>query len=109
MSEMYIVQAAGKLETSGKKTRGVLVCEDTKAVFSQKGTAVAEFVYNDMAKLQNVRTGDTSTKLTVTMKDGTVYVFDLSRSLKVYPYIEQRWQSKPVEQKSRVDELRRLA
>jgi len=108
MSEMkYTVQAHGTITAAGKKLgKGVFVCDETSASFIIKNEAVAEIVYEEMANEHKVRTGDTSDRITINMKDGTEYVLDLHKSLKIYPYIQQHWQSKPVVENTRINQLK---
>ena len=106
MSEtMY--KSSGTLLLKGKKYKGVMVSEDTKAVFTGKGQRF-EMPYSDIAVLKNVRNGGMSSTITVKMSDETEYVFMLTNGLKVYHNMDKRWDNKPIV-RSRADELHRLA
>lgn len=116
MNELNTVSSAGILQlVSGRKFHGKLVCNETGAAFYKKGqeTPFVEFQYAKINRLDNIRRGGTTSDVTVVLKDaandGIKYTFELSQGLKVYNFIDQHWTTRPVQKKSRADELKRLA
>ena len=116
MSETNMVKSAGILTlVNGKKIRGELVCKETGAAFYAKKSQepMVEFQYTKINRLDNIRHGGTLSTVTVVLKavenDGQKYSFELNQGLKVHKFIEDHWTDKPVQKKSRADELHRLA
>ena len=109
---MNTVQSAGTLKLiDGKKFKGRLVAGETGAAFYCKGqdTPFVEWNYTRLHRMDNVRTGGTSTQITVILKDDSRYIFFMDHGLKVYNQMDSHWVDKPVTQKTRGDELHRLA
>ena len=116
MNELNTVSSAGILQlVSGKKFRGKLVCNETGAAFYKKNqeTPFVEFQYAKLNRLDNIRRGGTTSDVTVVLKDaandGVKYTFELDQGLKIHNFIDQHWTTRPVQKKSRADELKRLA
>ena len=112
MSENNIVKSNGTLITiDGKKTRGRLEAGETGAAFYKKGSAepLLQWHYTRLHRMDNIRRGGTSSKITVILKDDSRYIFDLDQGLKVYSQMDKNWADKPVVRKTRGDELHRLA
>ncbi len=116
MSEQHTVSSAGTLIlVNGKRIRGELVAgEESAAFYSKKSKEpVAQFRYARINRLDNIRHGGTFSTVTVVLKaaenDGQKYSFELNHGLKVYQFIDSHWTDKPVQPKSRADELKRLA
>ena len=112
MSELNTVKSAGTLKTiSGKKYKGTLQATETGAAFYEKGkdTPLVEWTYPRMHRVDNIRRGGVSSQVTVILKDDSRYIFDLDYGLKVFNHIDQHWADKPVVQRTRGDELHRLA
>ncbi len=116
MSEQNMVKSAGILTlVSGKKIRGELVCREEGAAFYEKKSTepVVEFHYARINRLDNIRHGGTLSTVTVVLKavenDGQKYSFELNQGLKVHKFIEDHWTDKPVQKRTRADELHRLA
>ncbi len=112
MSEINKVKSFGTLKLiSGKKYRGTLIADDTGAAFySGKQTEpVAQWQYNRMNRMDNIRFGGTSSQITVILKDDTRYIFELNQGLKLFNHMESHWADKPVTVRTRGEELRRLA
>ncbi len=112
MSEQNTVKSVGTMKTiSGRKYRGTLIAGETGAAFYEKGkdTPLVEWKYTRLHRLDNIRRGGTSSQVTVILKDDSRYIFDLDYGLKVYSQMDKNWADKPVTQKTRGDELHRLA
>ena len=116
MSEQKIVKSAGILTLiNGKRIRGELVCSEKSAKFTPKKASdqSVEFAYAKINRLDNIRHGGTLSTVTVVLKavenDGQRYSFELNQGLKVYKFIEDHWEDRPVQRRSRADELHRLA
>ena len=112
MSEINTVRSNGTLKLiDGKKYRGYLEADENGAAFYKKGTYTpfVEWHYPRLHRMDNIRRGGTSTQLTVILKDDSRYVFELDHGLKLYNFMDSRWTDKPVQPKTRGDELRRLA
>ena len=111
MSERKLNRYAGTFSMSDTaKVPGELLLEETKATFiSNRGTEVISFAINDMQKLQNTRHGNISSTISITLKSGESFKFTLDRGVPAYDYMNARWTDRPQVQKSRADELRRLA
>ena len=112
MSEMDTVRSSGILKLpSGKKYRGELVASETGAAFYARGQQdpVAEWQYVRMERIDNIRLGGTTSQVTVILKDDSRYVFELSKGLKLYSFMDNHWTDKPAVVLTRADELRRLA
>ncbi len=112
MSEINKVQSNGTLKLiDGRKYRGHLEADENGAAFYQKGTNTpfVEWHYPRLHRMDNIRRGGTSTQLTVILKDDSRYVFELDHGLKLYNFMDSHWADKPVQPKTRGDELRRLA
>ncbi len=106
MSEtMY--KSSGTLTFKGKKYRGELISEEKVARFHCSKMPL-EMPYEEMEVLKNVRNGGMSSTITVKMKDGNEYVFQLPNGLKVYHNMDKMWDNKP-RVRSRAEELHRLA
>lgn len=106
MSEtMY--KSSGTLTFKGKKYRGELISEEKVARFHCNKMPL-EFPYEEMEVLKNVRNGGMSSTVTIKMKDGNEYLFQLPNGLKVYHNMDKMWDNKP-RVRSRAEELHRLA
>lgn len=106
MSEtMY--KSSGTLTFKGKKYRGELISEEKVARFHCAKLPL-EMPYEEMEVLKNVRNGGMSSTITVKMKDGNEYIFQLPNGLKVYHNMDKLWDNKP-RVRSRAEELHRLA
>lgn len=106
MSEtMY--KSSGTLTFKGKKYRGVLISEEKVARFHCSKMPL-ELPYEEMEVLKNVRNGGMSSTVTIKMKDGNEYLFQLPNGLKVYHNMDKMWDNKP-RVRSRAEELHRLA
>ena len=112
MSEMDTVRSTGTLQLPGsKKYRGELVAGETGAAFYLKGKQepFVEWNYVRMHRMDNVRLGGTTSRITVILKDETRYIFELSKGLKLYSHMDKHWTDKPAKVITRAEELRRLA
>ena len=111
MSEKILNRYAGTFKLGdAAKIPGELLLDEKSAVFTNaKGAQVVAFSYDDMAKLKNTRHGNISSTVSIEMKSGEKYAFTLDRGLPAYDFINKHWTTRPVQQKSRADELRRLA
>lgn len=106
MSEtMY--KSSGTLTFKGKKYRGELISEEKVARFHCSKMPL-ELPYEEMEVLKNVRNGGMSSTVTIKMKDGNEYLFQLPNGLKVYHNMDKMWDNKP-RVRSRAEELHRLA
>lgn len=106
MSEtMY--KSSGTLTFKGRKYRGELISEEKVARFHCAKMPL-EMPYEEMEVLKNVRNGGMSSTITVKMKDGNEYIFQLPNGLKVYHNMDKMWDNKP-RVRSRAEELHRLA
>lgn len=106
MSEtMY--KSSGTLTFKGKKYRGELISEEKVARFHCNKMPL-ELPYEEMEVLKNVRNGGMSSTVTIKMKDGNEYLFQLPNGLKVYHNMDKMWDNKP-RVRSRAEELHRLA
>jgi len=116
MSENATVKSTGTLTlVNGKRYKGELVCgTESAAFYTKKSTEpMVEFHYTKINRLDNIRRGGTESAVTVVLKsidsDGERYTFELSQGLKVHQFISDHWPDKPVEKRTRADELHRLA
>jgi len=112
MSEQNTVKSNGTLKLiSGKKYHGTLVAGDTGAAFYTKKQQdpVVEWRYVRMNRMDNIRTGGTSSEITVILKDDSRYILDLNQGVKINDHINKHWTDKPITPKTRGDELHRLA
>ena len=112
MKDINTVKSTGTLKLiDGKKFRGHLIAGETSAAFYAKGKEkpVAEWHYTRLHRMDNIRRGGTTTQVTIILKDDTRYIFELDQGLKVYNYMDQHWEDKPVTPRTRADELHRLA
>lgn len=112
MSDNKAFKSSGTLQlATGKKFRGELVAGDTSASFYARSDAepVVSFSYSELKSMSRVRRGGTSCQATIILKDDKKYIFELTRGLMVYDYMNNHWAERPVEVKTRGDELRRLA
>lgn len=116
MADMHTARSTGILRLiNGKKYRGEIVASEEGAAFyiKKQKEPFVEFKYNRMHRVDNIRRGGTSSDVTVILKnvanDGERYTFELNQGLRVHNYIMSHWADKPVQKKSRGDELRRLA
>ena len=112
MSDINKVRSNGTLKMiDGKKYRGYLEADGEGAAFYRKGntTPLVQWRYPRLHRMDNIRRGGTSTQLTVILKDESRYVFELDHGLKLHSFMDSRWEDKPVQTKTRGDELRRLA
>ena len=111
MSDNNLYRYAGTLQLNGGTgIPGELLLDESKATFiSTRGAEVVVFEINDMTKLSNERHGDTSSTVAVELKSGDTLSMLLERGLPAYDFLNKRWTTRPVRQKSRADELRRQA
>ena len=116
MSENKTVRSAGILTmVNGKKIRGELVCDEHSGKFYAKKAQepTVEFPYTKINRLDNIRHGGTLSTVTVVLKavenDGQKYSFELKQGLKIHQYISDHWTDKPVQPRTRADELRERA
>ena len=112
MSEMDTVRSTGTLQLPGsKKYHGELVAGETGAAFYLKGKQepFVEWNYVRMHRMDNVRLGGTTSRITVILKDETRYIFELNKGLKLYSHMDKHWTDKPVTVITKAEELRRLA
>ena len=116
MSENNTVRSAGILTmVNGKKIRGELVCDEHSGKFYTKKAQepTVEFPYTKINRLDNIRHGGTLSTVTVVLKavenDGQKYSFELKQGLKIHQYISDHWTDKPVQPRTRADELRERA
>ena len=107
MSEKNMYRSSGSLIKGGRKIRGELVASERSACFTSRKETI-ELSYPEIALIKNERNGGMASTLTIKMKDGQEYVFMLSNGLKVYHYMEGRWDNRP-RILSHADELHRLA
>lgn len=107
MSEKNMYRSSGSLIKGGRKIRGELVAGERSACFTSRKETI-ELSYPEIALIKNERNGGMASTLTIKMKDGQEYVFILSNGLKVYHYMEGRWDNRP-RILSHADELHRLA
>ncbi len=109
--ENEVMRSTGTLRiNNGRKIRGELVAGEKSAQFfgTNSKEPAAEFVYNDLTSFTRVRLGGTSCRVTAVVRQQT-YVFELTRGLKVYDFIENHWENKPTVAITRATELARLA
>ena len=112
MKDINTVRSSGTLKMiDGKKFRGYLEANETGAAFYAKGKAepIVEWHYARLHRMDNIRRGGTTTQVTIILKDDSRYTMELDQGLKVYNYMDQHWVDKPVTQRTRADELHRLA
>ena len=112
MKDINTVRSSGTLKMiDGKKFRGYLEANETGAAFYAKGKAepIVEWHYARLHRMDNIRRGGTTTQVTIILKDDSRYTMELDQGLKVYNYMDQHWADKPVTQRTRADELHRLA
>ena len=112
MKDINTVRSSGTLKMiDGKKFRGYLEANETGAAFYAKGKAepIVEWHYARLHRMDNIRRGGTTTQVTIILKDDSRYTMELDQGLKVYNYMDQNWADKPVTQRTRADELHRLA
>ena len=112
MSEINKVRSTGTLETiDGRKYRGYLEADEEGATFYARKTnkALADWRYNRLHRMDNIRLGGTSTQVTVILKDDSRFIFDLDHGMKVYNFMDEHWLDKPQKIRTRGDELHRLA
>lgn len=116
MSENNTVRSAGILTmVNGKRFRGELVCDEHGAKFYPKKSQkpAVEFQYTKINRLDNIRHGGTLSTVTVVLKavenDGQKYSFELNQGLKIHKFINDHWADKPVQPRTRADELRERA
>ena len=107
MSEKNMYRSSGSLIKGSRKIRGDLVASERSACFTSRKETI-ELSYPEIALIKNERNGGMASTLTIKMKDGQEYVFMLSNGLKVYHYMEGRWDNRP-RILSHADELHRLA
>ncbi len=112
MSEMNSVRSGGTLQMiDGKKFRGFLQADEQGAAFYPRGKAepIAQWHYARLHRMDNIRRGGTSSQVTVILKDGARYVFELDQGLKLYNYMDKHWADKPVTPRTRGDILHEQA
>ena len=116
MNENNTVRSAGILTlVNGKRFRGELVCDEHGAKFYPKKSQepTVEFQYTKINRLDNIRHGGTLSTVTVVLKavenDGQKYSFELNQGLKIHKFINDHWADKPVQPRTRADELRERA
>jgi len=116
LSENNTVRSAGILTmVNGKRFRGELVCDEHGAKFYPKKSQepAVEFQYTKINRLDNIRHGGTLSTVTVVLKaveiDGQKYSFELNQGLKIHKFINDHWADKPVQPRTRADELRERA
>ena len=98
MSEINKVRSTGTLETiDGRKYRGYLEADEEGATFYARKTnkALADWRYNRLHRMDNIRLGGTSTQVTVILKDDSRFIFDLDHGMKVYNFMDEHWLDKP--------------
>ena len=106
------VRSKGVLKLlNGRKWSGVLIADEHEVVFYPKGgkVPVASFTYNQLSKMENIRRGGVSTRLTITLKNEEVYEFELVHGLKLHSFIDGLWEDKPVIALTEGEKLHRLA
>ncbi len=112
MSEMNSVRSGDTLQMiDGKKFRGFLQADEQGAAFYPRGKAepIAQWHYARLHRMDNIRRGGTSSQVTVILKDGARYVFELDQGLKLYNYMDKHWADKPVTPRTRGDILHEQA
>ena len=112
MSEMNSVRSGGTLQMiDGKKYRGFLQADEQGAAFYPRGKAepIAQWHYARLHRMDNIRRGGTSSQVTVILKDGARYVFELDQGLKLYNYMDKHWADKPVTPRTHGDILHEQA
>ena len=112
MSEKNTLRSNGTLQKVGsKKIRGYLQAGETGAAFYARGKAepVAEWHYARMNRMDSIRRGGTSSKITVILKDDTRYEMELDHGMKLYSFMDKNWVDKPFVAKTRGDILHEQA
>ena len=112
MSEKNTLRSNGTLQkVGGKKIRGYLQAGETGAAFYARGKAepVAEWHYARMNRMDSIRRGGTSSKITVILKDDTRYEMELDHGMKLYSFMDKNWVDKPFVAKTRGDILHEQA
>ena len=111
MSEKILNRYAGTFRAgdAAKLPGEVLLDESTLTFVNAKGAQVVSFAINDIQKLKNTRHGNIAGTIDIELKTGEKYAFTLDRGLPAYDFINKHWTDRPVQHKSRADELRRLA
>ncbi len=111
MDEKAIIISNGVLTIASKgNTAGTLhLGERSASFFSDRGDELLNFDYVDISAIQNVRHGGVTSTLTVKLTNGIEFHVFLERGLVSYHHIDTHWTNKPQKEKSRSDELNRLA
>ena len=112
MSENNTLRSNGTLQMVGsKKIRGYLQAGETGAAFYAKGKTepAAEWHYARMNRMDSIRRGGISSKITVILKDDTRYEMELDQGMKLYSFMDKNWADKPVVAKTRGDILHEQA
>lgn len=108
----HLVRSKGTLKLPNKKkSTGFLYANEQEIAFYTKNSdlPVVSFPYQQLKKLENIRTGGVSSKLTITLKTSECYQFELSNGLKLHSFINSHWDDKPIVVRTRGEQLHQLA